>query len=107
MEAEFRAAGVTVWAISPQTVSANAGLKKRRELPFPVLADNDQSVIRAWGLFNDDDHKGRAIPYPAAYVVAPDGTVTWRHVSQGTRDRPTAGELLAAARSASQRREEV
>ena len=88
--------GGELLAISPQDEAANQGLRERRNLPFPILADADQSVIRAWGLFNDLDPKGRDIPYPAVYVVGGDGRIVWSHLGIGTRDRPTAGEVLAA-----------
>lgn len=93
------AAGGELLAVSPQEVTANQGLRERRNLPFPILADADQAVIRAWGLFNDLDPKERAIPYPAVYVVGQDGRITWCHVGVATRDRPTAGQVLAAFRA--------
>lgn len=88
--------GGELLAVSPQDVAANEGLRGRRSLPFPILADADQAVIRAWGLFNDQDPKERLIPYPAVYVVGQDGRISWAHLGIATRDRPTAGEVLAA-----------
>lgn len=95
---EIRAVGCDLWAIAPQPVAVNAALVERRMLPFPVLADADLYVIREWGLFNADDPKGRSIPYPAVYLQAPGGRVAWAHVSLGTRDRPTVGEILSRVR---------
>ena len=95
---EIQAAGGELLAVSPQTVDKNLELRARRTLPFPILADNDQAVIRAWGLFNDLDPKQRLIPYPATYVVAQDGRIAWAHLGIETRDRPTAGEVMAAYR---------
>jgi peroxiredoxin Q/BCP len=95
---EIQAAGGELLAVSPQLVDKNLELRARRTLPFPILSDDDQSVIRAWGLFNDQDPKQRLIPYPATYVVGMDGRVAWAHLGIETRDRPTAGEVMAAYR---------
>ena len=83
-------------AISPQNLEANQGLRERRELPFPILADSEQAVIHEWGLFNDLDPQKRDIPYPAVYVVARNGRIAWSHLGIATRDRPSAGEVVAA-----------
>jgi peroxiredoxin len=99
--ATIREAGGELWALSPQEKSTNAALQLRYELPFHILADEQLEVIHAWGLFNDRDPKGRAIPYPAVYLIGPDRLVLWAVVSETTRDRADSAEvvnqLLAAA----------
>jgi peroxiredoxin len=95
---QIQAAGVDLWAIAPQEAAVNQALRERRKLPFPILADADLAVIRAWGVFNALDEKQRLIPYPAAYLVAADGRVLWRHLSHETRDRPTPMEIVTAVR---------
>jgi peroxiredoxin Q/BCP len=92
--AQFEELGVSLWAISPQSVEKNRVLIERRELPFPILSDADQKVIRQWGVFNDEDPKGRAIPYPATYLIDQKGWITWVHIGQSTRDRPSSDEIL-------------
>jgi peroxiredoxin len=93
---EIQAAAGQLLAVSPQQIVDNQALRERRELPFPILADADQAVIRDWGLFNDLDPRKRLIPYPATYVVGQDGRIAWSHLGIETRDRPSAGEVLAA-----------
>jgi len=93
---EIQTAGGELLAVSPQTVVLNQGLRERRSLPFPILADADQAVIRGWGLFNDLDPKRRLIPYPATYVIGQDGRVAWAHLGVETRDRPSVGEVIAS-----------
>jgi thioredoxin-dependent peroxiredoxin len=93
---EIQAQGTELWAISPQTVVANEGLRRRRQLPFPILADADQHVIRAWGVFNDLDPKQRAIPYPATFIVGQNGRVQHQWLGLTTRERPTPAAVLAA-----------
>lgn len=97
---ELRAQGVDLWAISPQDTEKNEALRVRRKLPFPILSDTNQRVIRQWGLFNGLDPKQRAIPYPATYVINRDGRVHWAHVGLDTRDRPNNGQIMAAVAGA-------
>jgi peroxiredoxin len=91
---EIAVLNATLWAISPQTADVNFTLVERRGLPFPVLSDPDQAVIREWGLFNDDDSRGRLIPHPATFIIGTDGLVAWSHIGKSTRDRPTADVVL-------------
>lgn len=95
---EVKAAGGELLAIAPQGVENNMGLREKRSLPFPILADHDQAVIHEWGVFDALDPKGRLIPYPATYVVGQDGIIHFGHLGAGTRDRPTVGEVMAAFR---------
>jgi peroxiredoxin len=92
------AAGADLWTIAPQDVATNQALRERRDLPFPILADVDQGVIHQWGIFNFEDPKGRAIPYPSTFVVGQDGLIAWAYIGKATRDRPTPGAVLAAVR---------
>lgn len=93
------AIGADLWAISPQTVSANLGLRQRYDLPFPILADSDQAVIQQWGIYDFADVKQRPIPYPAVLLFDSQPQLVWQHISFTTRDRPTPGEIMAALRA--------
>jgi peroxiredoxin len=93
---DILAAGADLWAISPQDGEHNQALREKRELPFPILADEDQAVIETWGIFNYRDPKGRPIPYPATYVLEKDGRIAWRYLGLIARQRPTPGAILAA-----------
>lgn len=87
-------------AISPQDQAKNERLRERYQLPFPILADDNQAVIREWGLFNALDPKKRPIPYPASYIVGKDGRISWGRLGLTAQDRPSVGALLAAMRTA-------
>jgi peroxiredoxin len=92
---QIQAKDAALWAISPQNIAANQSLRERHGLPFPILADADQTVIRQWGLFNDLDPKQRPIPYPATYIVGANGRIHYRNLGLNTRDRPTPAEIIA------------
>ena len=95
---EIQEAGAELWAISPQPVAQNEALRQRYSLPFPILADADQTIISEWGLLNKSDPKKRPIPYPATYLVGRNGQILWAHLGITTRDRPTPGQIVAALR---------
>ncbi len=93
---KFVAAGVTLWAISPQSQKTNQNFSEKRQIPYPVLADDDLKVIDEWGLRHELNPDQENIPYPTTYVINPDGTIHWRHLGGSKEDRPTTEEILAA-----------
>ena len=93
---EIRASGADIIAITPEPIEMAAKFKTETQAPFTILSDPDLAVIRAFGIFHEDEPKGRMLPYPATYLIARDGTVLWRHIGRETRDRPKPHEMLAA-----------
>jgi thioredoxin-dependent peroxiredoxin len=48
LEPELAKAGVTLIGVSPQDSASHALFRERYSLPFPLLADSDKQVIRAY-----------------------------------------------------------
>jgi peroxiredoxin Q/BCP len=48
LEPELAKAGVTLIGVSPQDSASHARFRERYSLPFPLLADPDKQVIRAY-----------------------------------------------------------
>lgn len=67
-----------------------------RDIEYTLLSDPDAAVINRYGLFNQDDPRGRAIPHPTTYVIDMDGLVRWKFTEVNYRIRPT-NEAVAAA----------
>ena len=67
-------------------------------LDFPLLSDPEAAVIHRYGLFNQDDPRGRAIPHPTTYVIDRDGVVRWKMTEVNYRIRPENEDVLAALR---------
>ena len=65
-------------------------------IDFALLSDPDGAIINRYGLFNQDDAKGRAIPHPTAYVIDRDGRVHWKFTEVNYRVRPENEDILAA-----------
>lgn len=116
---EMAALGVSFVAISPETPDASSTTAEREGLPFAVLSDVGGSVGAAFRLVHPiepdvreiyarqgHDLPGRqdvsaadvALPLPATYLVAPDGTIRFAFVSPDYTERAEPSEVLAAAR---------
>jgi len=65
-------------------------------LDYTLLSDPDASVINRYGLFNQDDPRGRAIPHPTTYVIDMDGRIQWKMTEVNYRIRPENEDILAA-----------
>jgi peroxiredoxin len=66
-------------------------------LPFRILADTTRGVIRRYGLLHAGGGPGDSdIAVPAQFLLRPDGSIAWRHVSRRIQDRADPGETLAA-----------
>ncbi len=77
-------------AVVSDPVKTNRGLRDRLGLTFPVLADPLRKVIKAYGVYDP----GNDIAWPALVLVARDGRVRWRHVTDNYRKRLTTAEVL-------------
>ena len=58
---------------------------------FHVLADEDTSVSREYGIF---DLHGDGVAAPATFIINSAGEIIAAHVSQNVSDRPTGEEIL-------------
>ena len=81
-------------AISSEAAEKGREWKDEKELPFPLLADEDTSVIRAYDVFHANESKGRAIARPSTFVLDPDGEIVWKYVGERASDRPKFDEVL-------------
>lgn len=68
--------GAVLWGISSQDLDSHERFAKKRGLTFPLLADVDKAVHRAYGT------AGRlGLPRRAVFVVDASGRIAWEHVS--------------------------
>ncbi len=83
-------------AISSEEREAGARFKESSELPFPILVDADLRVIHAYGVFHENERKGRSIARPATFVLDSDGFIRYGYIGANASDRPSADTVLAA-----------
>ena len=88
-------------AVSVDTNEESALLAERLGLEFPILSDVQEEVIRTWGLVHENGKPGGgAIARPAVFLVEPDGTISWRRLTDDYRVRVRPEDILEALRAA-------
>jgi peroxiredoxin Q/BCP len=73
---QFTGLGAEVWGVSPQGVDSHEAFARRYDLRIPLLADPDRAAARAYGVAAPGIGLRRSV-----FVVAPDGTLHWKHVA--------------------------
>ena len=68
--------GAQVWGISSQDVDSHRRFAEKRGLTFPLLADTDKAVQRAYGVAGPFGLTKRSV-----FVVDAEGVVRWSHIS--------------------------
>ena len=96
---KFQAAGGAVVAISYDSIETLEKFKAENNIGFPLLADPESTVIKAYGILNEEA-AGRfaGIPHPTTFIVDREGVVRSVLFEEGYRDRHTVDELVEAFR---------
>ena len=90
----FRDLGATVWGVSPQDLDSHERFARKHRLGFPLLADTDRAVARAYGIAVPGLGLRRSV-----FILDGDGTVRWKHVALAGltfQHSDTLAEQLAA-----------
>ncbi len=96
---EIRRQGGTVFALSSDNVADSAKGRAKGRIAFPLLADPECKVIKAYGLLHaGGGHKGQDSAVPAHVLIDREGRITWRSVSARIQDRPDPESVLSAVR---------
>ena len=76
--AELNDAGFTVLGISPDNPEKLAQFVVAHELDFPLLADEDKSVLTEWGAFGEKKNYGKTVQgvIRSTFVVDPEGKIS-------------------------------
>lgn len=121
---EFDQAGARLVLIGQATPRQAAHFRRRQGIQLPVLADEQRVSYRAAGAkvgsvadllspkvvakgaltsLREKTIQGRTVGNPSqlggTLVIAPDGRVTWSHMSTDAGDNATPEEILTAVRS--------
>lgn len=89
--ARFEDTGAQVLAISPQDVDSHEAFTDVHGFAFPLLADVDRRVGRAYGVLGPVNFYQRSV-----FVIDANGTIRYAHrTAAGLSFRPT-GEIIAA-----------
>jgi peroxiredoxin Q/BCP len=86
----FAEVGATVWGISPQDVDSHEQFARKHALGFPLLADTDLEVTRAFGIGLGGRSLRRSV-----FVIDGKGIVRWKHVTLVGLTFPKAAAITA------------
>lgn len=97
--ANFRAAGVTIIGVSPDSPKSHAGFVEKYRLPFTLLSDPDKELARAYGVWALKKNYGKEYwgIVRSTFLVGGDGKIKaeWR----GVRVAGHTQAVLEAARA--------
>ncbi|GAC1587940.1 MAG: peroxiredoxin-like family protein [Hymenobacter sp.] len=114
---QFRAAGATLVALTPEQPDASLTTTEKNHLEFEVLTDHNNEVARRFGLvftLNDElvqlyspfvklaDYNGtdtNELPLAATYVIASDATIRYAFVDPDYRKRAEPADILQALKT--------
>lgn len=75
--AELAKAGTAVIGVSADSVKSHQKFAEKYSLPFPLLADENRSIIQAYGVWGKKKFMGREYDgiHRETFVIAPNGTI--------------------------------
>lgn len=82
--------------ISVDPPEQSARLKQELQLPFPLLSDKDERVIKLYGLIDDPDANGTGYARPAVLLLDAQGVIRWAMFTENFRVRVQPDDLLTA-----------
>lgn len=85
-----------VLGISVDTFFALKAWADVQKLNFPLLSDFNKTVIRQYGVFNEDMIGLKGIARRAVFVIDPAGTIRHREVLDDARNEPDYGKVKQA-----------
>ena len=93
---EIRAAETDLVLVACQASTAVEAFAEREKLPFPIVADEDRSIARLWGVYVALNYESIHIARPATFGVDARGVVRYARVSRSQFSRARLEEVLAA-----------
>jgi thioredoxin-dependent peroxiredoxin len=75
---DFGKLGLAVLGISPDAPAKLAKFREKEEITFPLLSDQDKSVLTAYGAYGEKMNYGKTIMgvIRSTFVIDPDGIIT-------------------------------
>jgi peroxiredoxin len=94
--AQLGKANAQVLGISVDTFFALKAFQDQQKLTFPLLSDFNKTVIRDYGVFNEDMIGLKGIAKRATFVIDKDGIVTHAEVLEDARNEPDYAKVFKA-----------
>jgi hypothetical protein len=96
--AEITKQGLGLAALSYDSPETLKKFADSRGITFPLIADRDSAMIRAYGLLNEAEKpgsRGYGIPHPGTFIVDRKGVVASRFFEDAYQERYTAATILS------------
>ena len=74
---DFTGIDAVVLGVSPDSVKSHKKFAEKYELPFPILADEDKTVVHAYGVWGKKKFMGREYDgvFRTSFLIGPEGTI--------------------------------
>lgn len=94
---QLREQGYELLGVSPDSVKKHQKFKEKYSLPFPLLADEDQQVLKAYGVWGPKKFMGREYDgvHRSTFVIGTDGKLEKVIMKVDTKDH--AAQILEEA----------
>lgn len=86
--------GVTVIGVSTDDVAAQKAFKEKYHFPFTLVADKDQTVVKAFGVPTKEIPMMGALAARQSFLISKDGKIVWRDLKASTKQQ--AADVLKA-----------
>ena len=93
---QLEKANATVLGISVDSFFALKAWRDAQGFQFPLLSDFSKTVIRDYGVFNEDMIGLKGLAYRSVFVLDRNGIVRYREVLDDARNEPDYGKVLQA-----------
>jgi peroxiredoxin Q/BCP len=93
---DYVATGAQIVGISTDTVESHQGFAARYNLPFPLLSDPNEEVVRAYGVRSWLPHRSAR----AVIIINPEGIVSYKKVQPLSLFPPRDDRIIAAIKAA-------
>ena len=100
LKGEFEKAGARILGVSPDSVASHAKFKLKHGLDVDLAADEDKSMLEAYGVWAEKSMYGRKYMGVERTTFLIDGEGTIARVWQKVKVPGHADEVLAAAKAA-------
>ena len=100
---QLKEAGITILAISYDSLDVLKAFGKKQKIGYPLLSDKGSKTIDAYGIRNKKmDGRGdvAGVPHPGTYILDKEGTVRAKLFLERYQVRHTTEELLKAVEKA-------
>ena len=93
---ELRENGIEVLGVSPDTVKKHDNFSKKHQFPFSLLADEDLSVSKAYGIWGTKKFMGREYDgvHRTTFLIDEDGRIA--HIIEKVETKNHAAQLMKA-----------